>query len=109
MARARAVARASRTTKEPLKLRRPESVAAGDRSALEPGIEPALTLLGGAVGEGIRHRIALRLLLQGIVADRRRRAQRRLDVTRLQQVPFLLRMVRPYAREAVGLQLDLDL
>ena len=58
------------------------------------------------MGEGIRYHIAARLLLQAIVADRRRRLQRGFHISRLDRIPALIRMMRPYAGETVGLQLD---
>ena len=61
------------------------------------------------MGERVRHHIALRLLLQPIVADRRGGAHRGLDVAGLDQLPLLVGARRPDAGEAVGLQLDLDL
>src|SRR5271166_4002407 len=86
-----------------------ESIAGGDRSFLEAGIEPALALRRGAVGKGIGHDIAARLFLQLVVADGRGRLQRCLDIARLDHFPALVGAMRPDAREAVGLQLDLDL
>src|SRR6266849_6558795 len=68
-----------------LELRAPEGVAARHRTALEPGVEPAHALLGGAVGEGVGHDVALRLPLQAIVADGGRGLERGLDVARLDE------------------------
>src|SRR5262245_17196885 len=62
------------------KLRGGKGVAACDRAGAEAGIEPALALLGGAVREGVRNRVAARPPLQRVIADRRRGAQRGLDV-----------------------------
>src|SRR5262245_51253145 len=67
-----------------------ESVAGADRAGLQPGHEPALTLLRRTVREGIRHHVALRLLLQPVVADRRGGAHCGLDVARLDQLPLLV-------------------
>jgi len=61
------------------------------------------------VGEGIGHDVALASPLQTIIPDRRRRLHGGLDVSWLDQPPLLLRVVRPHAGEAVGLQLDPDL
>src|SRR6516165_4180075 len=47
-----------------------ECVAGLHRALLIAGHEPALALLGRAVGEGVRHHAARGLTLQGIVADR---------------------------------------
>src|ERR1700719_3803807 len=52
-------------------LRGREGVAAIDRAALEPGVEPAHALLGRAVGEAVGHHGGARLPLQAIVAGRR--------------------------------------
>src|SRR5262245_63459767 len=52
-----------------LELRRRKRVAARHRAALQAGGEPAHALLRGAVGEGVGHDAALRLLLQPVVAD----------------------------------------
>src|SRR5262245_40475153 len=96
-------------------LRRGESIAAPHLARLEAGHEPTLALLGAAVREGIRNDIALCLALQGIVADRCRGAQRRLNVSRLDErrlaltAQILILVARPDAGEAIGLQLDLHL
>src|SRR5262249_21460533 len=90
-------------------LLRRERVAGADRAFLQPGLEPPLTLLRRSVREGIRHHVAAGLLLQTVVADRGCRAQRRIDVARLQQLPALLGLVRPDAGETIGLQLDAHL
>ena len=74
--------------------------------SLKPVDEPALALLGAAVGEAVRHHGALRSPLQRIVADRGRRLQRRVDVARIEELVLRLGVVRPDAGEAVGLQLD---
>src|ERR1043165_1809175 len=88
---------------------RRKGVAGLHGAGLQAGLEPALALLRGAVGEGVRDGVALRLLLQPIVADRRRGLHRRLDVARLDQVPLLVGFGGPDAGEAVGLQLDAHL
>ena len=59
--------------------------------------------------KGVRHHEALALPLQPIIADRGSRLHRRFDVTRLDKLPLLLRVVRPYAGQTIGLQLDLHL
>ena len=51
-----------------------------------------------------RHHAALRLLLQGVVADGGRRAQAFLDVARLQTLLHGVGAVGPHAGEAIGLQ-----
>src|SRR5882672_7815505 len=86
-----------------------ECVAGLFRSLLQAIAEPALALLGGAMGEAVRHYLALRTPLQRVVADCRGSPQRGLDITGLQQMPTLIGLVRPDAGEAIGLQLDLDL
>ena len=88
---------------------RGECVAGLDGAFLEAGREPALALLGAAVGEAVRHHGALRFPLQRVVADRGRRLQRRVDVARIEELVLRLGVVRPDAGEAVGLQLDLHL
>src|SRR5262249_30420780 len=96
-------------------LRRRKGVAARNRAGLEAGVEPALALLGAAVGEAVGYDVALRSPLQRVVADRGGRAQGRLDVSglderRLAFVPeHRVLAVRPHPGEAVGLQLDLHL
>jgi len=47
--------------------------------------------------------------LQAIVANGGCRLQRRLHVAGIKEFPFLLRVVGPHAREAIGLQLGHDL
>ena len=56
------------------------------------------------MGERVRPHAALRLLLQGVVADVAGRVQGFLDVARLQPVQFLLAVVRPHASVAIRLQ-----
>src|SRR5688572_2969052 len=50
--------------------------------------------------------MALRALLQHVVADCGGSLHRRLDVAGLHDLPALFGVVSPHAREAVGLQLD---
>src|SRR5580692_8385881 len=88
---------------------RRQRVAAIDLAAIEAGLEPALALLGGAVGEGVGHDIALHLLLQPVVADRGRGLQGLIDVAGVEEMVLLLGTVRPYAGETIGLQLDAHL
>src|SRR5262245_14212677 len=78
-------------------------VAAIDVPRLEPRHEPAGALLRGAMGESIGHDIALRLSLQPVVADGRCGLHRRLHVARFDEVPGVLRMMRPHAAKAIGL------
>src|SRR4051812_14232070 len=61
------------------------------------------------MGEGIRHHAALRLALQRVVADGRRRLHRRVDVARLNEFGSLFLQVCPNAAETIGLQLDAHL
>src|SRR4051794_27705370 len=86
-----------------------EGVASLHIAALQPVLKPALALLGGAVRERVRDRIALRLLLQAVIADRGRRAHRGFDIARLDRLPSLVGLRGPDAGEAVGLQLDFHL
>jgi len=44
--------------------------------------------------------------LQHVVADRGCGLERRFDIARIKELPLLLRMVRPNARETVGLQFN---
>ena len=86
-----------------------ERVAAVRVAGLPAGREPLLALGGRAVRPRLRIHAALRLLLDPVVADGRGGAQRILHVggRHLRQVAGLLRVVRPDAGEAVGLQLGL--
>jgi hypothetical protein len=54
--------------------RRAKRIAGGDGALLEPGREPALALLRGTVGEGIRHHAPCGLALQRVVTHCRGRA-----------------------------------
>ena len=56
------------------------------------------------MGERVRPHAALRLLLQGVVADVAGRVQGFLDVARLQPLQALLAVVRPHPRVAIRLQ-----
>src|SRR5690606_3364790 len=82
-----------------------ERIALAQVAALEAAAEPAHALLGAAVGEALRRDAALGLFLQAIVADRRGRRQRRFEVALLEDLAAAVRMMRPDAGEAVGLQL----
>src|SRR3954470_652032 len=83
-----------------------ERIALRHVTALDPALQPADALRRGAMGEALRHDIALRLLLQRVVADRLGGAQAGLDIAGLQQI---LVIGRPDAGEAIRLQLHLDL
>ena len=77
---------------------------------LSAGREPALPLRRRAVREGVGHDITARLLLQAVVADRRRGLQCRFDVARLERAssaawndaPRRRRGNRPAIRPAPG-------
>src|SRR5690242_9106778 len=92
-----------------LKLIGIESIAAFELAALITALEPALALGRGAVSEGVRHDIALRLLLDLVVADRARRIQRVVDIAGLDDVFALLGVIGEDAGEAIGLQFDAHL
>jgi hypothetical protein len=62
----------------------------------QPGCEPTRTLCRGAVGERVRHHIALGLSLQPIVAYGRSRLQRRFNISGFNKLPLCLRAVCPY-------------
>src|SRR5262252_148236 len=97
------------------KVRRPERVASRDAAFPIAGVEPALALLRAAVSKAVRHHASGCLALQGVVADRGGRLQRRFDIAcfderRLTLSPEAVVLVfRPYPREAIGLQFDLHL
>src|SRR5580700_1080859 len=64
---------------------RRQRIAAIHLAAIEAVGEPALALFRGAVGEGVGHHIALRLLLQPVVADRGRGLQGLVDVAGVEE------------------------
>src|SRR5690606_15601090 len=101
----RLVEQALRGLSRALQAGRLEGVAAPRLTALEAGAEPAHTLLRGAVGESVRHYLAACLLLQAVIADGTGGIQGFFQVACLQPVMPALRVVRPDARQAVGLQL----
>src|SRR6185437_11996487 len=84
-------------------LRRGKCVAGLYGALLEAGREPALALLGAAVGEAVRHHGALGLALQCVVADRGGGLQGGVDVARLDALVPILEILCPHAGEAVGL------
>ncbi len=92
-------------------LQRPgaEGVAGLDGALLIAGHEPALALFSRAMGERVRHHAAGSLALQGVVADRRRRGQRGIDIAGVEEVALLLLPIDPDTGETIRLQLDLDL
>ncbi len=61
------------------------------------------------MGEGIRHDIALRPLLDAVVADGAGRAERLVDIAGLDDVLGLMGPVGPDAGKAIGLQLHAHL
>ena len=75
---------------------------------LEPGLNQRMRCSRTAVREGIRDDGLAGIALQGVVADGARGAEPFLDVPGLEEVRRLVRVVRPDAREAVGLQLEPD-
>src|SRR5688572_12573203 len=85
-----------------------ERVAGLERAGLEAALEPSHPLLGGSMREALRHHVTLRLLLQAVVADGGGRAQRLVDVARLQDLPHALGVVRPESGIAIRLQLLLN-
>src|SRR5690606_34141542 len=85
----------------------PERIAGVGVAGVEAGPEPLLALGGGAVGEALRHHIALRLLLQRVVADRAGGIERLFDVARFEHLTLRVGMMRPDTGETVGLQFDL--
>src|SRR5690349_8170170 len=66
-----------------------ESVAGGNLPALQPIREPARALRRGAVRKAVGNDIALRLLLQGIVADRGGGPERILHIALLENLEAL--------------------
>ena len=64
--------------------------------------EPVAALVRSAVGEGLGHDIALRLALEIVVTDRRRGAERLVDIAHVENA-FLLSRPRPDARITIGL------
>src|SRR5581483_2963312 len=84
---------------------RAECIARPDVARIETGAKPAHALLGGAMGEGIRHDAALGPLLEGVVTYRGGRAQPFLDVAGIELV-HALHVVAPDPGEAVRLQLE---
>ena len=86
--------------------RRREGIAGRHLALFQADREPALALRRGAMGEGVGHDVAARLLLQAVVADRRRGLQGCFDVARLDRLPALVGMIGPDAGETVRLQFD---
>jgi signal transduction histidine kinase len=86
-----------------------ESIAGVHPATLKATTEPFLTLGRAAMRETLRHHVALRALLDHVVAHRCRGAQGLLDIARLQHRTRALRMVCPNACVAVSLQLHAHL
>src|SRR6186713_3302956 len=87
-----------------------ERVASGRLPVLVASREPATALLRGAVRPRLRVHLALRLLLDAVVADRVRRVEALVDVGLGQLFDHTCRhrVCRPHARVAVGLELRPD-
>ena len=73
-------------------------------AALEAALQPLDALGGRAVRERLWHHPALRLTLQAVVANRSRGAKALFRIARLNQI-VSRRVMAPYPRIAVGLQL----
>ncbi len=87
-------------------LRGVEGIADLRPPAGETGLEPARALRRGAVGERIGHHIALRLLLQSVVAHGLGRVDGLFHIARLQHLALVLRVIGPDPGVAIGLQLQ---
>src|SRR5687767_9240760 len=74
-----------------------EGVPLTDIAGFEATAEPADALGGGAVREGVGDDVALRFLLQPVVADGIGGAERLFDIARLEDLEAALGMVRPDA------------
>ena len=77
-------------------------------AGLEASLQPALTLVGGAVGEGFGCCTALSLLLQPVVADGFGQFETLLQVTVLHRVVHGVLIVCPDSCIVVGEQLETD-
>src|SRR6516162_1739641 len=86
-----------------------ESIARLRIARLEPNAEPMDALLGRAVREGVRRHASARVALQSVVTNCGRGSKPLLDVARLEHVIALIRVIRPNAGIAVGLELERDL
>ena len=75
---------------------------------VEPAAEPFDALLRRSVRNGLGVDPALRLLLDPVVTDGRRGAERLLDLLRVVQLASVGGAARPRARQTVGLQLERD-
>ncbi len=80
-----------------------DRIAALRVAGVEAAPDPAHALLGAPGRERLRHHAPLALLLQAVVADRRRGGQRLLDVAGLELV-HRAGVVSPHAGIAIGLQ-----
>ena len=88
-----------------LKLLRPEGVAGLHVAGLEADFEPLHALRRGAMCKALGNHMALRLLLDHVVADLAGGVEAFLDVAGLQAVLELVIEVRPHAGKAIRLQL----
>ena len=100
----RACPRRAQSGPKTSKATRPEGIAAVHIALGKPGLEPAHPLRRGAMGEGVRHHAPLTLLLQPVITNGIGGIQRLFNITRLQPVQSLLRLIRPDAGQAVRLQ-----
>src|SRR3984957_10978441 len=85
-----------------------ERVAVVDIAALQARGQTFLALRRGSVGEAVAHGVAAGGGLEPVVAYRLRRRQRPLDIARLEDLPFVVRVVGPHAVQAIGLQFAPD-
>jgi len=91
-----------------LKLIGVERIAGIDVARTQPSLEPAHPLIGGAVGEGIRHYITLGAALKAVIADLCCGIERLLDIALFENVPAVIGPLRPYPGIAVGLEFHPD-
>src|SRR3954447_7613399 len=85
-------------------------VAGLHRALLIPGHEPLLSLCSRAMRKRVRHHATSGLPLQRVITNRRCGCQRRIDIASFQKTrPLLCFAIDPDPRQAVRLQLDLDL
>ena len=82
-----------------------EGVARPDISRIKAALEPVHPLFGTAMCEGFRRYLSLRLPLQPVIADRRRRCQTLVDIAGLKDPPRTIGKVPPDARQTIGLEL----
>lgn len=83
-------------------------IAGADIALFEAAFKPGDALRGTAVRKAVRHHVTLRLFLDAVIPDGAGGIQSFFNIAGFQNISFLVGLMRPHAREAIRLQLQLN-